>query len=125
MPLQFIHLRLDRHSTQEGLMKTIAALCLCNLLTLTLLALPVDAQRYGGAKRHAGQTHGGAGTTGGGGLRFNPSNAYPSNASGYRAPARTYGSSTGGPYASHPDVNPYIHNGDQPAWRSLNMQLDY
>lgn len=105
-------------------MKTIA-LCLCNLLALTLLALPVDAQVSGGGKRIAGGNNGGAGTTGGGGLRFNPSNAYPSNVTGYRAPARANGSSGGGPYASHPDVNPYTHNGDQPAWQSLNMQLDY
>lgn len=105
-------------------MKTIA-LCLCNLLALTLLALPVDAQIHSGAKRHAGKGSGEFGTTGGGGLKFNPSNAYPSNVNGYRAPTRGYGSSGGGPYASHPDVNPYIHNGDLPAWRSLNMQLDY
>lgn len=105
-------------------MKTIA-LCLCTLLALALLALPVHAQMYGGAKRHAEKSSDEPGTTGGGGLKFNPSNAYPSNVSGYRAPSRGYGSSDGGPYASHPDVNPYIHNGDTPAWRSLNMQLDY
>lgn len=104
-------------------MKSIA-LCLCNMLALTLLALPVHAQVYGGAKRQSGSSTE-PGTTGGGGLNFNQSKTHPSNVQGYRAPARQYGSPQGGPYASHPDVNPYTHNGDQPSWQSLNMQLDY